>query len=139
MVMNLAIVWAWAIALRHSSSRLRPELFLAGLLLCAGFLLKQPAAIAAVLLGIYLLLPSYRASSSLRRTNSIIQAAMLTAGFFAALGLVAIVLWRQGILHEAFYWTIADHDAPHVFCARGIAHTRPFLAVWLPPVNEADS
>src|SRR5437773_9576036 len=137
MVMNLAIVWAWAIALRHSSSRLRPELFLAGMLLCAGFLLKQPAAIAAVPLGIYLLLPSYQASSSLTRTNSIIQAAMLTAGFFAALGLVTIVLWRQGILHEAFYWTIADHDVPHVFWGRGIANTRTFLGVCLPLVIGA--
>src|SRR5437763_13867844 len=137
LVMNLANVWAWAIALRHSSSRLRPELFLAGLLLCAGFLLKQPAAIAAVPLGIYLLLPSYRASSSLTRTNSIIQAAMLTAGFFAALGLVTIVLWKQGILHEAFYWTIADHDVPHVFWQKGIVITLTFLGVCLPLVIGA--
>src|SRR5207247_6100286 len=134
MVMNLAIVWAWAIALRHSSSRLRPELFLAGVLLCAGFLLKQPAAIAAVPLGIYLLLPSYRASSSLTRTNSIIQAAMLTAGFFAALGLVTIILWEQGILHEAFYWTIADHDVPHVFWQKGIERTLAFVGACLPLV-----
>ena len=99
MLMNLPIIWAWAIAFRRGSSRLRPELFLAGALLGAAFLLKQPAAIAAVPLGIYLLLPSYRASRSLTRTNSIIQAAMLTAGFFAALSLVTIVLWKQGILH----------------------------------------
>jgi 4-amino-4-deoxy-L-arabinose transferase-like glycosyltransferase len=33
LLMNLQPVWAWAIALRRSSSRLRPELFLAGLLL----------------------------------------------------------------------------------------------------------
>src|SRR5947207_1828153 len=137
MVMNLAIVWAWAIALRHSSSRLRPELFPAGVLLCAGFLLKQPAAIAAVPLGIYLLLPSYRVSSNLTRTNPIIQATMLTVGFFTALGLVTIVLWRQGILHEAFYWTIADHDVPHVFWGRGIANTRTFLGVCLPLVIGA--
>src|SRR5205823_11735310 len=102
MLMNLPIIWAWAIALRRSSSRLRPELFPAGALLGAAFLLKQPAAIAAVPLGIYLLLPSYRASRSLTRTNSIIQAMMLTLGFFAALGLVTIVLWKQGILHDAF-------------------------------------
>src|SRR5580765_1072876 len=103
MLMNLPIIWAWAIAFRRNSSRMRPELFAAGALLGAAFLLKQPAAIAAVPLGIYLLLPSYRASRSLTRTNSIVQAAMLTAGFFAALGLVTIILWRQGILHEAFY------------------------------------
>ena len=84
MLMNLPIIWAWAIAFGRSSSRLRPELFAAGALLGVAFLLKQPAAIAAVPLGIYLLLPSYRASRGLTRTNSIIQAAMLTAGFSAS-------------------------------------------------------
>src|SRR5437899_8810034 len=69
MLMNLPIIWAWAIALRRTSSQLRPELFPAGALLGAAFLLKQPAAIAAVPLGIYLLLPSYGASRSLTRTN----------------------------------------------------------------------
>jgi 4-amino-4-deoxy-L-arabinose transferase-like glycosyltransferase len=137
MLMNLPIIWAWAIAFRHSSSRLRPELFAAGALLGTAFLLKQPAAIAAVPLGIYLLLPSYRASRSLTRTNSIIQAAMLTAGFFVALGLVTIVLWKQRILHDAFYWTIADHDIPHVFWQKGIANTLTFLGACLPLVIGA--
>src|SRR5215831_18637388 len=120
MLMNLPIVWAWAIAFGRSSSRVRPELFAAGALLSAAFLLKQPAAIAAVPLGIYLLLQSYRASRSLTRANSMIQAALLTLGFLAVLGLVTIVLWRQGILPEAFYWTITDHDIPHVFWEKGI-------------------
>ncbi len=137
MLMNLPIIWAWAIALRPSSSRLRPELFPAGALLGAAFLLKQPAAIAAVPLGIYLLLPSYRASRRLTRTNSIIQAAILTAGFFAALGLVTTVLWKQGILHEAFYWTIADHDIPHVFWRKGMVNTLAFLGACLPLVIGA--
>src|SRR6266536_5539633 len=74
MLMILPIIWAWAIALRRSSSRVRPKLFPAGALLAAASLLKQPAAIAAVPLGIYLLLPSYRASRSLTRMYSIIQA-----------------------------------------------------------------
>src|SRR5438034_8006315 len=90
MLMNLPIIWAWAIAFGRGSSRLRPELFLAGALLGVAFLFKQPAAIAAVPLGIYLLLPCYRASRSFTPTNSIIQATMLTLGFFAALGLVSI-------------------------------------------------
>ena len=111
---------------------MRPELFAAGALLGAAFLLKQPAAIAAVPLGIYLLLPSYAASRSLTATNSIIQAAMLTAGFFAALGLVTIILWKQGILHEAVYWTIAGHDVPHVFWQKGVVRTLAFLAACLP-------
>jgi 4-amino-4-deoxy-L-arabinose transferase-like glycosyltransferase len=137
MLMNLPIVWAWAIAFRRSSSRLRPELFAAGVLLGAAFLLKQPAAIAAVPLGIYLLLPSYRTQRSLTRTDSIIQGIILTLGFFAALGSVAIVLWNQGILHEAFYWTIADHDIPFVFWQKGIVITLAFLAVCLPLVFGA--
>lgn len=134
MLMNLPIIWAWAIAFRRSSSRVRPELFPTGALLCAAFLLKQPAAMAAVPLGIYLLLPSYRASRSLTRMNSIIQAAVLTTGFFAALGLVTIVLWKQGILRDAFYWTIADHDVPHVFWQKGIVQTLTFLGACLPLV-----
>src|SRR5947208_7911164 len=137
MLMNLPIIWAWTIALRRSSSRLRPELFLAGALLGVAFLLKQPAAIAAVPLGIYLLLPSYRASRSLTRTNSVIQATIFTVGFFAALGLVTIVLWKQGILHDAFYWTIADHDIQHVFWQKGIVNTLTFVAACLPLVIGA--
>src|SRR2546429_6649105 len=137
MLMNLPIICAWAIALLRSSSRLRPELFLAGALLGVAFLLKQPAAIAAVPLGTYLLLPSYRASRSLTPMHSIIQAATLTAGFFAALGLVTIVLWKQGILHDAFYWTIADHDVPHVFWQKGIVNTLTFLGVCSPLVIGA--
>ena len=133
-LMNLPIIWAWAIAFRRSSSRLRPELLLAGALLGAAFLLKQPAAIAAIPLGIYLLLPSYRDSRSLTPTNSILQATMLTAGFVAVVGLVTIVIWKQGILTEAFYWTIADHDIPHVFWERGILLTLAFIGSCLPLV-----
>jgi hypothetical protein len=73
----------------------------------------------------------------LTRTNSIIQAAMLTAGFFAALGLVTIILWKQGILHEAFYWTISAHDVPHVFWQKGIVRTLAFLGACLPLVIGA--
>src|SRR5438046_3335776 len=137
MLMNLPIIWAWAIAFGRSSSRLRPELFPAGALLGAAFLLKQPAAIAAVPLGIYLLFPSYRASRSLTRTHSVTQETTVTVGFFGALGLVTIVLWKQGILHDAFYWTIADHDIPHVFWQKGIVNTLTFVAACLPLVIGA--
>src|SRR5206468_10830485 len=137
MIMNLPIIWAWAIAFRGSPSRLRPELFPIGALLGAAFLLKQPAAIAAVPLGIYLLLPSYRASRRLTRANSIIQATMLTVGFFAAVGLVAIVLWKEGILRDAFYWTIVDQGIPHVFWENGILLTLAFIGTFLPLVVGA--
>jgi 4-amino-4-deoxy-L-arabinose transferase-like glycosyltransferase len=132
LLMNLPIVWAWALALRPSSSRVRPELFLAGALLCGGFLLKQPAAIAAVPLGIYLLLPEYRRTRDLTWAQSIMQAALLTAGFFGTLGAVALVLHAQGILREAYFWTIGAHSVPHVFWTRGVLNTLAFAGACLP-------
>ena len=137
MLMNLPIIWAWAIAFRRSYSRLRPELMAAGALLAGAFLLKQPAPIAAVPLGIYLLLPSYRVSRNLRRTNAIVHATMLTTGFFTVVGLVTIVLWKQGILHEAYTWTVGDHDVPHVFWRKGIINTLFFVGACLPLVIGA--
>jgi Dolichyl-phosphate-mannose-protein mannosyltransferase len=137
LMMNLPLVWAWAIAFGPSKSRLRLELFAAGALLCAGFLLKQPAAIAAVPLGIYLLLPSYRASRGITKTESIIHAVMLTAGFFATAGAVALVLRRQGILREAFYWTFTNHSVPHVFWSAGVLYTLAFIGAGLPLVLGA--
>jgi hypothetical protein len=132
LLMNLPIVWAWAIAFRRSTSPARPELFFSGALLCAGFLLKQPGAIAALPLGIYLLLPSYRRARKLTWAASITQAALLTLGFFATLAVVVAVLGRQGILREAFYWTITDHSIPHVFWTSGTLLTLLFLGACLP-------
>ena len=132
LMMNLPLVWAWAIGLRRSSSRVRPELVVAGALLCVGFLLKQPAAIAAVPLGIYLLLPSYRTIRGLTQTASVTHAAMLTVGFFATLSLVTIILQEQGILREAFYWTITDHANPHVFWESGVLLTLAFIGACMP-------
>jgi 4-amino-4-deoxy-L-arabinose transferase-like glycosyltransferase len=113
MMMNLPIVLAVLLVFRPSQSRRRPELLVAGGLLAAAFLLKQPAAAAAVPLGIYLLLPSYRRARGLVQLDSVIQGALLTIGFAGTLGLVALVLAKQGILGEAFYWTITDHDLPN--------------------------
>ena len=50
---------------------------------------------------------------------------------------MTIVLWKQGILRDAFYWTIADHDVPHVFWQKGIVTTLTFLGVCLPLVIGA--
>jgi 4-amino-4-deoxy-L-arabinose transferase-like glycosyltransferase len=138
LLMNLPIVWAWAIALGRGSSRLRPELLASGALLCAGFLLKQPAAIAAVPLGVYVLLPSYRASRHLTRTDSVLHAAFLTIGFFATLGLVTAILWKQGILRDAFYWTISNHYPVHqVFWTKGVLVTLAFIGTCLPLILGA--
>ncbi|MEY2564340.1 MAG: hypothetical protein QOH88_2533 [Verrucomicrobiota bacterium] len=137
LLMNLPIVWGLAIALGPARSRLRPELLAAGALLAAGFLLKQPAAIAAIPIGIYLLLPSYRSQRGLARTDSIIHAIMLTAGFCTVLGAVAAVLRQQGILREAFYWTFTNHTIPHVFWTAGFLYTLAFIAACFPLVLGA--
>ena len=121
LIMNLPLVWACAIVFARSSSKLRPELLLAGALLGAAFLLKQPAAIAAVPLGIYLLLPTYRTSRRLTLTASLIHAFLLTVGFFGVLGVVIAVLQKQAILPEAFFWTITAHANPHIFWGKGVS------------------
>lgn len=137
LLMNLPIVWAYAIAFRRTTSRWRPELFASGALLAAGFLLKQPAAIAAVPLGIYLLLPSYRVSRGLPKTAFITQTLMLAMGGGAALALVIIILSDQRIFREAIYWTIVDHSIPHVFWTLGVLITLAFIGACLPLVIGA--
>src|SRR5438128_10257271 len=137
MLMNLPIIWAWAIAFGRSSSRVRPELFLAGALLGVAFLLKQPAAIAAVPLGIYLLLPSYRTSRRLTPTASLIHVFLLTAGFLGVLVIVITILQKQGILRDAFFWTITAHANPHVFWGKGALSILAFLACCFPLVVGA--
>lgn len=132
LLMNLPIVWAWAIAFSPEQSRYRFSLFFAGLLGCVAFLLKQPAAIASVPLGLYLLLPSYRKSRGLTKADSIRHFAIFAAGFAATLGLMGVVLSEQGILREALYWTIADHASPHFFVERFVRSTLIFVAATLP-------
>ena len=134
MVMNLAIVWAWAIGFKRSSLKWRPELLGAGALLCVAFLLKQPAAIAAVPLGIYLLLPGYRISRGLTRTQSVVHAAIFTTGFLGFLALFAVFLQGEGIFRETFYWTIVANTIPCVLWKNGILMTLAFVGACLPLV-----
>ncbi|HSQ97017.1 MAG TPA: glycosyltransferase family 39 protein [Croceibacterium sp.] len=126
-LMNLPLAWAYALALRPGGARPgRPAIAAAGVLLASAFLLKQPAAIAAVPVGLYLLfLPgSWR--------GRVGDAALLSVAFAATLGAVALALWREGILAEAFYWTITDHSIPHVFWRHAAEHTALFALFALP-------
>jgi hypothetical protein len=136
-MMNLPIVWAWVVALGPTRGRLRPELLVAGALSCAAFLFKQPAAIAAIPLMIYPLLPSYRASRSVTSRESLIHAGWVVIGFLATMAGVAVLLRHEGILWDAIYWTIGDHDVPHVYLTRGILLTLAFVGVCLPLVLGA--
>jgi 4-amino-4-deoxy-L-arabinose transferase-like glycosyltransferase len=123
-LMNLPVVVGLWIALRPSRSRWRPELLLAGAMPALGFLLKQPAGIAGLPLGVYVLLPAYRRARGLNRVQSLVHGAWICLGFATVLGAAALVLHHQGILRDAFYWSVLDHDVPYgpsspVFWARG--------------------
>ena len=131
-LMNLPLVWAWAIGLGWRRLRSHQQLLGAGALLGAGFLLKQPAAIAAVPLGVYLFHPRYRSGRGYTAADSLREGALLCAGFFGTLGAAAAVLHRQGILQEAVYWTVTNHALEYVFWGRGIENTLGFAVACVP-------
>lgn len=105
MLMNLPIVLALALLFMTGKRKVRPELLAAGALLAAAFLYKQPAAVAAVPMGMYLLLPSYRSSRGVRLGHSLANGAILTVGFATTLGLCAWWLHSVGIFEDALFWT----------------------------------
>ena len=134
-LMNLPLAWAWAIAfgrISQSCRRFRTELALAGALVAMALLLKQPAAIAALPMAVYLSLPAYRQARGYRWQDSALQVGLFITGLAATLGAVVAVLYAQQTLGEAFYWTVLDHDVPIVFWTRGALHTVAFLAACLP-------
>lgn len=131
-LMNLPVVWACAVALAPSRSRFRAELFASGAMLAAGFLLKQPAALAAIPVGHYLFMRNYRTTRGYSFFDSLGQVGMLSAGFVSVLGLVAALLWREGLLREALYWTIGDHDVPYIFWSSAVERSVLFAATCLP-------
>src|SRR5262252_1400815 len=138
-MMDLPIVWALYIAFKQHTSRYRPELIVSGVLLCCAFLIKQPAAIAALPVGMYVLLPAYRAQRHLRLRHSVVHATLLTTSYCLTLGLVVLVLYTQGILRDAYYWTIGDHTLVHgltdpVFWQAGIGMSLAFAVAWHPLV-----
>ncbi len=136
-MMNLPIVWTLFLVFKQNTSRYRWELVVSGVFLCCAFLIKQPAAIAAVAVGMYLLLPSYRAKRNLRVRHSLLNAFTLTFSYFLTLGVAALVLHNQGILGEACYWNIGDHDIFHgptdpIFWQLAIPYSLAFAVAWHP-------
>jgi hypothetical protein len=112
-LLNLPLAWAIALAFGPGRSRLRPELAVSGALIAAAFLFKQPAAAAAVALGLYLLLPSYRRARGLDAAQAFVQAGVFSLGFVAV---VAATAWRvraMGVWDDAMFWVFKHHDMPH--------------------------
>ena len=136
-LMNLPIVWGWAVALGPPRTRMRVELAAAGALLGCAFLLKQPAAIAAVPLGLVLFHPTYRTSYGYSLIDAVRQGALLSVGFAAPIAVAALVLARQGALADAVYWTLTNHAETFVFWARAGENTLAFIAACLPVLVAA--
>lgn len=111
LMMNLPIVLAFVVALGPSTCRLRPELTVAGALVAIGFMLKQPAGIAGLPLGLYVLHPRCRASRGIGWLHSLGHGLLLLLGFVAVFAITGCWLWQQGILREALRWTVLDHAA----------------------------
>jgi hypothetical protein len=112
-LLNLPLAWAVALAFSPSRARLRPELALAGGLVAAAFLFKQPAAAAALALGVYVLLPSYRRARGLTVVDAIAQAAIFSAGFAAVVAFAALRVHAMGVWDDAMFWVFRHHDMPH--------------------------
>jgi 4-amino-4-deoxy-L-arabinose transferase-like glycosyltransferase len=135
MLMNLPIIFGLLLAMRPRRSAL--SLAAAGALIGVASLLKQPAAISIGPLLLYVLLPSYRAAQGRSLGGALLLALSLALGFALTLGAMALLLLRLGILREALYWSVLDHDVPHgplsaVFWQRALPASAGFAAACLP-------
>jgi 4-amino-4-deoxy-L-arabinose transferase-like glycosyltransferase len=131
-LMNLPIVWAYALAFSDERSRPIFWLFVAGGLLAVGFLLKQPAPIALVPLALFVMAPSYRLARRYTVNDSLGQLFSLCLGFSVVLIAAAVWLFSRGLLGDAFYWTVTNHAVPQVYWDKGIENTLAFIAFCLP-------
>jgi 4-amino-4-deoxy-L-arabinose transferase-like glycosyltransferase len=139
LMMNLPIAWALWLALRRDGTG-RAMAVIGGLGAVA-FLLKQPAGIATAAFGLAILTPGYRARHGLGWWGVIARGTWLTLGFAVVMAAAALVLARQGILAEAWYWTVGDHARVYsplsaVFWQRA-AMTIPFLLICAPLILGA--
>lgn len=110
LLMNLPATAAVAVAFHKGRSRVRPELLIAGALVAIAFLLKQPSGIVALALGLYLLTPAYRKERNFELSHSLLHGGLLTAGFLTVFGVTGWLLYRDGTLWSAIYWTVLDHS-----------------------------
>ena len=113
LLMNLPVVGAVYLVLRPNTRALRLDLVAAGGLAAASFLLKQPAGIVLLPLGVYCIHPAYRQRRSLAPWVGWFHATLIGLGFALVLGASGLLLYREGILGEAWYWTVQNHDVPH--------------------------
>lgn len=123
-LMNLPLAWAFAFAFRRAHGQQQRDLFAAGALVAIAALLKQPAAAA--------LLPLVWFAWRSRPQARFGAVAATLAGFGAVMLAVAAWLLREQVLGEAWYWTVGDHDVPHIFWGYAIEKSALFLVACAP-------
>jgi 4-amino-4-deoxy-L-arabinose transferase-like glycosyltransferase len=134
MRMNLPLVWAWVLVLRQPAPASIRALVGSGALVGMAALVKQPAGIVVAALAAYLAL-SRDGLAHLRSTTDVLRRfCLLALGIAVSLSVTAGLLWQQGILREALYWSIGDHDVPLIFWGKGAIHTLGFVGACLPLV-----
>jgi len=133
-LMNLPIVWAYALGFSRRPSRHLVNLFAAGALVATGFLLKQPAAIAFIPLAVY---TTHRGDGTFMLSDSMGRLVSLCLGFSVILIAAAIWLLTRGLLGDAFYWTITNHAVPKFYWIKGLENTLAFTAFCLPLTGGA--
>jgi 4-amino-4-deoxy-L-arabinose transferase-like glycosyltransferase len=133
-LMNLPLAWAYAAAFaaRADPGCARGRWTTAGALVAIAFLLKQPAAIAIVPLALYAVSSANARSNMHARGLRHSELFALATGFVIPIACATLFLWENGILSEAFYWTITAHTVPHVFGLHAIEHSALFVVVVLP-------
>ena len=136
-LMNLPVAAAFALCVGAKPTHEWARQAAAGALVATAFLLKQPAAVAAVPLVIYVLHPARSRRLGLASRDRLRAAASLAAGAGVVLALVGAWLYAHGIVRDALYWSIFDHDVPTIFIDKGIEHTAALIGVTFPMLAAA--
>jgi hypothetical protein len=110
-------------------------IFLSGLFLGLGFLMKQHGILLAMFAGLYLLWAQRR--TSIR--NLLFSAALISFGVALPYVLTCVILYRAGVFHEFWFWTVSYgrayasemtvRDGLKMIRAVGPWMVRPFL-IW---------
>ena len=136
-LMNLPVAVAYALCVGAKRTHAWARQAAAGALVATAFLLKQPAAVAGVPLVLYVLHPARSRRLGLGPRDRLRDVAWLGVGSVAVLVLVGAWLRVHGIAGEALYWSIFDHDVPHVFVDKAVEHTAAFVVVTFPMLAAA--
>jgi len=135
-LMNLPVAAAFAVCL--AADRFRTARFaVAGALISAAFMLKQPAAIAIVALCVYALHPDRARRFGLSMQQRIVDLFSLATGSITVVAVTALWLYTRSVLQEAVYWSVLDHGVPYIFWDKAVERTLAFVAVGFPVLAAA--